>query len=255
MAPHTLHSATRLKPEHARRVRDLIRSRLLDGEFTINRLPDDAHLMTEYGASRNVVRTALAELQREGLITRVQGAGTFAVVDKTRHTLEGAHGVARSVSGHARVATRLLAVEEITAPLGVALRLGAGAETRCLVVDLVVDIDGSPSMFLTSYIADPVATKAVGEAVAPGSWAGDWYDLLELVELAPSRREVVAEAAGVDAFIAPHLDLPVGAPVMRFERRLDLGGRAVPEYGFSYCRGDRMAFAVHDGTPAGQVVS
>jgi GntR family transcriptional regulator len=245
---------TRSTAGHARRVRDLIRSRLLDGEFSINRLPDEATLMAEYRASRNVVRTALAELAREGLVTRVQGAGTFAVVYKTRHTLQGAKGLNRSVSdAGARTTSRLVAVEEVAAPLGVALRLGAEAHTACLVVDIVADVDDEPAMFLTSYLADPGARRVVSEAIGVGRWEGDWYDLLTGVGLVPTQRDVVAEAAGVDPFIAPHVGLAVGDPVMRFERRLLLGPEAVPEYGFSFCRGDRFSFAVRDGADAGAV--
>lgn len=203
--------------------------------------------MWDYRAGRNVVRSALAELQHEGLISRVQGAGTFAVVRKTRHTLQGAHGLAWSVKGaDIRVASRLLAFEEVVAPVGLALRLGAEPQTMCLVADVVTDIDGYPSMFVTSYIADPEARNSVVQALETDRWSGDWYDLLSRADLGPTQREVIAEAASVDSFIAPHLDLRLGEPVMRFERRLRLGARSVPEYGFSFCRGDRLAFAISD---------
>src|SRR5690349_21846177 len=45
------------KPDHARRVRDLIRSRVLESEFPVgSRLPDEPQLMDEYNVGRNVVR-------------------------------------------------------------------------------------------------------------------------------------------------------------------------------------------------------
>jgi DNA-binding GntR family transcriptional regulator len=47
----------------------------------------------------------------------------------------------------------------------------------------------------------------------------------------------------------------VGAPVMRFERELRLGDRQVREYGFSHCRGDRLAFAMSDGSFAAAAVA
>src|SRR5690349_868958 len=51
------------KPDHARRVRDLIRSRILESEFPVgSRLPDEPQLMDEYNVGRNVVRAALAQL-------------------------------------------------------------------------------------------------------------------------------------------------------------------------------------------------
>lgn len=231
----------------ARRVRDLIRSRLLDNEFFTGRLPDEAQLMSEYQAGRNSVRAALAELRREGLISRVQGAGTFAAVHKTQHTLQGAHGVLNSVAGGAsRVASRLLSVEEVLAPLDLVLRVGGEPRAACLVVDVVTEIDGQPAMLLTSYIADPVAAGSILDVLAAGRWSGDWYELLHSAGLGPTQRTVVAEAALADELIAPHLDLTVGAPVMRFERQLRLGERSVREYGFSFCRSDRLTFAMTD---------
>lgn len=228
-------------------MRDLIRSRLLDNEFFTGRLPDEAQLMAEYNAGRNAVRSALLELRREGLISRVQGAGTFAAVQKTRHTLQGANGVVNSIAGGtARIASRLLSVEEMPAPLGLAVRLDIEPRAACLVVDVVTDIDGLPSMLLTSYLADPGVTGDVLDALEPGRWAGDWYELLRGIDLAPTRREVVAEAALVDDLVAAHLDVATGAPVMRFERQLRLGDAGVREYGFSFCRSDRLTFAFND---------
>jgi DNA-binding GntR family transcriptional regulator len=114
------------------------------------------------------------------------------------------------------------------------------------VVDSLMAIDGRPVMILTSYLADPVARRDVADVLRPGLWQGDWYEVLSAVDLAPRRRDVLAEAVGADELVAPHLQIAVGAPVMRFERQLVLGPRRVPEYGFSYCRGDTLAFAMTD---------
>lgn len=231
-------------------MRDLIRSRLLDNEFLTGRLPDEAQLMSEYNAGRNAVRGALAELRREGLISRVQGAGTFAAVHKTRQTLQGANGVTSSIAGgQSRVASRLLSAEEVPAPLGLAMRVGAEPRAACLVVDVVTHIDGQPAMLVTSYLADRVAGSAVLGALDDGRWSGDWYELLHRAGLGPTHRTVVAEAALADELIGPYLDVIVGAPVMRFERSLRLGERSVSEYGFSFCRSDRLIFAMSDQAP------
>lgn len=233
-------------------MRDLIRSRVLDNEFFTGRLPDEAQFVNEYGVARNAVRAALAELRREGLISRVQGAGTFVAVHKTRHTLREAHGVLHSIiGGEARLASRLLSVEEVPAPLDLALRVGVEPRAACLVVDVITELDGHPAMLVTSYIADPVAAEAVFGALAGGRWAGDWYALLGRSGLMPTHRSVVAEATLADELVGPHLDLPVGAPVMRFERRLRIGATGVPEYGFSYCRSDRLTFAMSDCASTG----
>lgn len=236
-------------PHRARRVRDLLRSRLLDEEFSGGRLPDEAHLMLEYQVGRGAVRSALAELQREGLIERTQGAGTFPILCKARHRLEQAHGIGFSVaSSRTRMATRIVSSQEVAAPADLARHLNVDPGSTCLVVDTVSSIDGTPAVALTSYVADRTAEQRLTEFVRAGSWDGDWYDALAAVDLRPRHREVLVEAVAVDELVAPLLGLRVGAPVMRFERRLLLGDDLVAEYGSSYCRGDLLVFAMTDGS-------
>jgi GntR family transcriptional regulator len=230
-----------------RRVRDLLRSRLLAGEFGLERLPDDEHLMKEYHVGRGAIRTALSALQREGLIDRKQGAGTFPICSKAQHRLVHANGLGASISTPwLRMASRLVAVEDISASPEVARELGTEVGARCLAVDSVTSIDDSPAVVLTSYLADPDACDRVRSVVGAGLWSGDWYDALAQADLVAERRDVVLEAVAVDELIAPFLGVAVGVPAMRFQRRLSLGPERVREYGFSYCRGDLVAFTIND---------
>jgi DNA-binding GntR family transcriptional regulator len=48
--------------------------RITSGEFTTGILPPERSLMGHYAASRNTLRTALAQLEAEGLLARQQGA-------------------------------------------------------------------------------------------------------------------------------------------------------------------------------------
>ena len=227
----------------ARRVRDLLRTRINQREFRDGRLPDESCLMAEYGLGRNVVRAALSLLQQEGVVTRTQGLGTFVVTQRTSLALRGANGFAGSVDGSpTRLVSRVISAEEFALPVDMARRLGVSTGTPCLAVDLTTAIDGTISVVLTSYLVDAEARAAVRMLSASGSWYGDWYELLALAGLRPVRREVTTEAVGVDPVVGRLLGLPAGAPVMRCERHLLLGDREVPEFGYSYCRGDRVAF-------------
>lgn len=52
--------------------------RVAAGEWAVGeRLPSERALATAYGVGLNTVRRAVATLERDGLLTRVQGAGTF----------------------------------------------------------------------------------------------------------------------------------------------------------------------------------
>lgn len=58
--------------------RDMLRSRILGGEFdTDAKLPTEAEFGEQFGISRIVVREALADLVRSGLIYKIRGQGAF----------------------------------------------------------------------------------------------------------------------------------------------------------------------------------
>lgn len=58
--------------------RDALRSRILQGEFAVGmKLPTEAEFGEQFGISRIVVREALADLVRTGLIYKIRGQGAF----------------------------------------------------------------------------------------------------------------------------------------------------------------------------------
>lgn len=55
-----------------------LRQRITDGVWAVgDRLPSERALATEHGVGVNTVRRAVSSLQRDGLVRRVQGSGTF----------------------------------------------------------------------------------------------------------------------------------------------------------------------------------
>ena len=77
-APHAAHAAT---GSHApyRRVKHFLKSGLASGQWLPgDQMPSEAALVQQFQVSRMTVGRALRELQAEGLVTRVQGVGSFA---------------------------------------------------------------------------------------------------------------------------------------------------------------------------------
>jgi GntR family transcriptional regulator len=69
----------------AEQVRDVLRGRIVRREYAVDqRLPSEEALSGEMGVSRATIRTALATLAAEGLVTRRQGDGTYI----NKHVIE-----------------------------------------------------------------------------------------------------------------------------------------------------------------------
>lgn len=110
------------------RVKNFLKNGLASGQWVPgDQMPSEAELVQQFGVSRMTVGRALRELQAEGLVTRVQGVGSFAAhlsrVSSTL-TIRDLHDeiVAR---GHTHQATVVFAKSEkagidLAAQLGVA---------------------------------------------------------------------------------------------------------------------------------------
>lgn len=199
--------------------------------------------MSEFQVGRNVLRAALAELQREGLIARVQGAGTFVVVRKSRYSLLHGDFMASVGDPAMQVDTTVRSRRQVRAGATVGLRLGVDENTACHLVETLTSIDGLPVMLTTSYLTDSdVCDRMVG-ALEAGRPRVDWYDVFNWHGRRVTHRDLVIEAVAADQLVATDLAVEVGAPLMFVQRRLFTDDGTPVEFGVAYCRGDRYSFA------------
>ncbi|MFF1257678.1 GntR family transcriptional regulator [Streptomyces sp. NPDC058321] len=79
-------------------------------------LPDERELGHALGATRNVIREALALLRDEGLIVRRRGIGTRVVTAKYGHGLERLTGLAETLVDHGTVTNEVRAAPGLAPP-------------------------------------------------------------------------------------------------------------------------------------------
>ncbi|WP_164470608.1 GntR family transcriptional regulator [Amycolatopsis sp. ATCC 39116] len=223
-----------------RRLRDMLRAAVQGGRYPDGQLPAEAELMAAHHASRATVREALSLLRAEGLIERVQGIGTHAVVRPADERLVEAHGVIRPDQHsllNRRTRPRLLDRSEIAAPAVVADRLGVPVGTPCLRLEYVALHQEEPVWLATNYALFPEAAR-----LRDCPFVTDWYALMADAGVEFGQSEFIIGAEPADPLVAAVLGIAPGAPVLVTEQTIaDPAGRLF-DLAFIHTRADRFRF-------------
>ena len=221
-----------------RRVREVLRAAILAGHHVDGRLPGESALTAQFGVSRGVVRDALALLRSEGLIERLQGAGTFVVTRLRSARAIDALNTRLEASDDARMYRDRMSAEEVPAPPYVADRLGIAVGDTVVHHERLNLIDGIPVTLRSGWMR-----AATGKRLAdhPDELQRQVIDAIETVLGFPiESAELKVEAVVADAATAGPLQVELGAPLLLIERLFrDADGEAV-ELSFSHIRADRL---------------
>ena len=228
--------ARRRRADEVNRMRDLLRMEIVAGRYDRQALlPAEPELMLAYAVSRNVVRDSLDLLRAEGLIERIQGSGTFVLVEKARHQLDRVHAINDSITRPGWAGGTILTNTTVLAPAVVAEYLGIAPGDECAFLEYTATLGSAPFSVSTSYLPLPAAEKLLR-----GEFRGDFYQFLESSGLPVGAGELVVEAVAADGRSAAVLDIAEGAPLVLFHRRLtDVDGHPL-EIGFVRCRADQL---------------
>jgi GntR family transcriptional regulator len=223
------------------RIRELLRVEILQQLGRGDLLPSEWELETRFGASRGVVRAALDLLRAEGLIARLQGAGTFVVSPSRRcFSMDEVGAMTKGLDGFDPLAGwELLEQEVVKAPPLIAERLCVPAGAEVTFFERRKVVDGDPWVIRSSWLPQHVA------GLLAANPANAWASPDELLEWAIGHAidctHVRVEATIVDSSTAGPLGLAEGSPLVLLERLfVDVGGQPV-EYGHSRVRADRVA--------------
>jgi GntR family transcriptional regulator len=219
----------------------LLKERILSGALASgDRLPGEPSLAAAHGLSRVTVRRALDGLARDGLITRLPGAGTFVGGPGARPPVVAdlanmfAHLVAM---GHA-TKVRLLSFAYVVPPSAVAeaLRLAPGERTQASL--RVRSLDDVPFSYLSTHVPE-----RIGVSYSEADLAN--RPLLELLErsgvvAARAEQTISATLAGPESAAA--LQVEIGSALISLTRVVrDEAGRGIEHLSALY-RPDQHAF-------------
>lgn len=219
----------------------MLRARILAGVYGDRPLPSEGQLAADFHASRNVVRDVLDLLRAEGLVDRIQGAGTFVVSDKVVQGLDRLRGLAETVDTVSdRVVNQVLLAEKVPATSLVAERLGVAPGDDVVSLERIRTLDAEPLSLDTSYLPADIG----GALLKLDLVRQDVFGLIESeLGLPLGAAEVRIEAIAADAVVAHLLRVREGSPLLFFERlTYSCAGRPV-DLEFVRYRGDRFSLS------------
>lgn len=138
------------------RLANTIERNITDGVWRMgSKIPSERELIEMYGMSRITVRKAIDELERQGLVERVQGKGTFVVSRGIVQSLGGMYSFSREMERQGKIAsTRLLERGFAAAPHNIATNLGLEDGARIIFVNRLRCADADvPIMFERTYFS------------------------------------------------------------------------------------------------------
>lgn len=195
----------------------LMEDEIVSGRWPVgHRLESEPALGDHFTVSRGVIRQALGRLERDGLIRKAKGRGTFVTGSVSRSwRLQSSDGFFREeVTRLGRsVTSRILKAECTELPRWAADALGLGEASRGVTIARLRSIDGDLALYNVNYLPADLAETVL--SLAPDD------SLYERLEQRNGRRihsgRRVLEAVSAEGELATLLDVRSGAPLIFIE--------------------------------------
>lgn len=212
------------------------------------RLLSERELCDRFKVSRTTVRQALAQAEREGLLVRIHGRGTFVSQPKIAQPLVQITGFPDTIRAQGQEPSmRVLGTRTMPADVAMAALLGVGAGAAVTELTILGLADGEPMVLYQSHLPPDLGPR-VSELAHRCSEAGQPFTMYELygevLGLSLVLVEQTFEARSADEGLTGPLKLKKGAPVfvvlslVRDERGVTL------EHRRATYRGDKYRFNV-----------
>ena len=226
-------------PMHTQ-IREIVRRRVLDGTYAPHsQMPSESQMMEAFSVSRITIRQALGDLQKEGLIFKVPGKGSFVAKPKAFQNLSRLQGFGEAMgpSGY-ETFSQVLSMRQVPASDVVARRLQLALGDAVYEIQRLRYLNREPISVDQSYFP-----LALGERLAQEDLpTRDIFVILENdFGLHLTHADVQIEAISADEFLARQLRIAESSPLLRIERLTYADDQPV-NFEFLYYRGDAFQY-------------
>ena len=222
--------------------RDVVRGKILQGELAVgDKLPTEAEFGEQYGISRIVVREALADLVRNGLIYKIRGQGAFVSArERDEDFVSTVLGFSDEMERKGRTVRTQVLLQELRAPTAhEASSLGLSEDSQVVALKRLRSVDGELQLLVeTAVPADLVPglhrTRLENRSL---------YDVLRRqYGLRIVRAERWIDAVQPDAQTCELLGMKDPEPMLRIESiAYGANGRALEHYrALHRCKSSRL---------------
>jgi GntR family transcriptional regulator len=202
-------------------------------------MPSESQMMATFGVSRITIRQALGDLQKEGLIFKVMGKGSFVAKPKAFQSLSRLQGFGEAMApaGY-ETYSMLLSAREVPASPIVAQRLDLQAGDAVFEIQRLRYLNREPISVDVSYFPPELGQRLTQEDLA----ARDIFVILENdYGRNLTHADVQIEAISADESLAHHLGIAEASPLLRIER-LTFADQEPIDFEFLYYRGDAFQY-------------
>ncbi|AFZ66516.1 GntR family transcriptional regulator [Deinococcus peraridilitoris] len=219
-------------------IKTTLKERLLGGHYVEGLpLPSEPQLAREFEVSRMTARRAIDELEREGYVYRVQGAGTFPTGKRFRQGMFRVRPF-KEWARHPEHRTVVLRAVEVAASPEIAAVLQVQSGDKVAFVHRLRSAGDEPLVIEKRYINAQLAPTLLDHNLAVESVH---EVLVGRLGLALTRVEQTLEAVNLRQEEADLLRVPLGTAAFLL-RRTTFGGMQRISYVNYWVRGDRYAF-------------
>lgn len=222
-------------------IRDTLRTAILNGEMAPHsQIESESELQARFGVSRITVRQALSHLEKEGLIFKKHGKGSFVSQPKAFQNVSALEGFAEAMSrmGH-EISNRIVTFRFVPAPADVARRLAVEPGTTVTEIHRVRLLNRQPVSYEVTFVPESLGQQLQHADLV----TRDIFLILENDCGVPlGSADLAIDAVLADTAIAKALGTPKGAPLLRIERLThDAQGQPV-DFEFLYFRSDTFQY-------------
>lgn len=223
------------------RIREALRSQIIDGTYkSHDRMPSEHALVAHFGVSRVTVRQALGDLEREGLVFKLHGKGTFVAKPKAVQSLMRLEGFGEAMSrrGHETFA-RVLGHRVLRAGKTIAPRLRLRERDAVMEIRRLRYLDREPISLDVTYVPAALGERLVREDLP----RRDIFLILENdYGIALGNADLQIESMVADAELAPLLNVTQGTPVLKIDRLTYAADGRPLDFEYLHYRGDAFQY-------------